>query len=432
MTSINHPNNLCLVTLPFPSSTSCHCPDHVPPRELDKKFDENKKCEITSNNNPTNILTNLCTGLETFLGFNPETKGYDGSGIVYSDLDRLCDAVMGFLSGVLSNIKDHLGQHKDTLEDAIDTLNTNKHAGKKGFSVAIVKVVEGVGRYNKAVKKSNDQVKNIVTDLQGYTENGGKLRVYLNTLQNLESSSHEDVNKAKQQVEEKLQESQREARNFTDALDTTNTKNLNVDAINDLNDKVKQKLANVRSTVMYENGRLEAVKAHAEGELAETIKKVGEALRALKVSVDCNISEQVTLLVNDLKTRVEKILQLLKTIHSMLIAYVQEVGEWITKAEPAVHAALEKVEQIIREANAGDQSKQPAQIIAVADQLKVQADLLYASGTAAKERVIAEVKTALEAVRKMDGELKEDLYGVKKAVEGQVTKIKEAIGQVYL
>ncbi|GBE60094.1 hypothetical protein, conserved [Babesia ovata] len=52
-----------------------------------------------------NLLTNLSEGLEKFLGFNSESKGYDGSGIVYSDLDRLCDGVMAFLHGVLSGVK---------------------------------------------------------------------------------------------------------------------------------------------------------------------------------------------------------------------------------------------------------------------------------------------------------------------------------------
>ncbi|GBE62916.1 hypothetical protein, conserved [Babesia ovata] len=52
------------------------------------------------------LLDNLCSGLEKFLGYQETSKGYDGSGIVYSDLDRLCDGVMAFLHGVLSGVKD--------------------------------------------------------------------------------------------------------------------------------------------------------------------------------------------------------------------------------------------------------------------------------------------------------------------------------------
>ncbi|GBE58608.1 hypothetical protein, conserved [Babesia ovata] len=53
-----------------------------------------------------NLLTNLCDGLQTFLGYDENSKGYTGSGIVYSDLDRLCDGVMSFLHGVLDGVRD--------------------------------------------------------------------------------------------------------------------------------------------------------------------------------------------------------------------------------------------------------------------------------------------------------------------------------------
>ncbi|GBE58550.1 hypothetical protein, conserved [Babesia ovata] len=62
--------------------------------------DENHANEVEK------LLTNLTDGLEKFLGFNSESKGYTGDGIVYSDLDRLCDGVMAFLHGVLSGVRD--------------------------------------------------------------------------------------------------------------------------------------------------------------------------------------------------------------------------------------------------------------------------------------------------------------------------------------
>ncbi|GBE60301.1 hypothetical protein, conserved [Babesia ovata] len=80
----------------------CHCPEHDKINDLQKKQGEIAK----QNENPKKLLDNLCLGLEKFLGFNPDSKGYDGTGIVYSDLDRLCDGVMAFLHGVLSGVKD--------------------------------------------------------------------------------------------------------------------------------------------------------------------------------------------------------------------------------------------------------------------------------------------------------------------------------------
>ncbi|CDR71652.1 hypothetical protein, conserved [Babesia bigemina] len=165
MTSINHPNNLCLVTLHFPSFTSCHCPDHVPPRELDKKFDKILNLKITSTNNPINILTNLCTGLETFLGFNSESKGYDGTGIVYSDLDRLCDAVMGFLSGVLGAVKNenevttYDNYMTKKLNEVLDTLTKNIGSGRAGLAASVRAVKEWLEGYGKSVNQKCEDVK---------------------------------------------------------------------------------------------------------------------------------------------------------------------------------------------------------------------------------------------------------------------------------
>ncbi|GBE58839.1 hypothetical protein, conserved [Babesia ovata] len=76
-----------------------------------KELSDKLKTLIGDENNNKNgeckkILENHTEGLEKFLGFNPNSKGYDGTGIVYSDLDRLCDGVMAFLHGVLSGVKD--------------------------------------------------------------------------------------------------------------------------------------------------------------------------------------------------------------------------------------------------------------------------------------------------------------------------------------
>ncbi|CDR71536.1 hypothetical protein, conserved, partial [Babesia bigemina] len=170
MTSINHTNILCLVTLRFPSSTSCHCPDHVPPRELDKKFDKILNLKITSNNNPANILTNLCTGLEKFLGFDKDSKGYDGSGIVYSDLDRLCDGVMGFLSGVLGAVKNEnevttYDTNKE-LNDILSNLQNSIGKGSSVFSSQITQVSQWLDRYEMYLGRKTGAVTSELSELK--------------------------------------------------------------------------------------------------------------------------------------------------------------------------------------------------------------------------------------------------------------------------
>ncbi|CDR96096.1 hypothetical protein, conserved [Babesia bigemina] len=146
---INSPNNLNNL----PSSPS-------PSAELDKlqsKLQALKEVEelcgfLTNRNNASNepkkLLENLCSGLETFLGFHPSSKGYDGTGIVYSDLDRLCDAVMGFLSGVLSAVKDdeavktYDNYMAKKLSEVLKEVNNNIGSGRTGL-VASVGAVKG-------------------------------------------------------------------------------------------------------------------------------------------------------------------------------------------------------------------------------------------------------------------------------------------------
>ncbi|GBE62034.1 hypothetical protein, conserved [Babesia ovata] len=75
-------------------------------KELTKNLEAFIGQENDGNDNPaTKLLENLTEGLEKFLGYQETSKGYDGTGIVYSDLDRLCDGVMAFLHGVLSGVK---------------------------------------------------------------------------------------------------------------------------------------------------------------------------------------------------------------------------------------------------------------------------------------------------------------------------------------
>ncbi|GBE63453.1 hypothetical protein, conserved [Babesia ovata] len=71
-----------------------------------EKLKENLEIFTESGEECKSLLTNLTDGLEKFLGFNSTSKGYTGTGIVYSDLDRLCDGVMSFLHGVLQTVKD--------------------------------------------------------------------------------------------------------------------------------------------------------------------------------------------------------------------------------------------------------------------------------------------------------------------------------------
>ncbi|CDR71436.1 hypothetical protein, conserved, partial [Babesia bigemina] len=136
---------------------------------------------LTDQNSCQKLLENLCAGLETFLGFNKDSKGYDGSGIVYSDLDRLCDGVMGFLSGVLGAVKNenevitYDNNLQTKLKDVLDTLNTKIGHGRAGLAVSVAAVkgwLEGYeGEVGKKTKAVTDNITHLMNDLTRHKDN---------------------------------------------------------------------------------------------------------------------------------------------------------------------------------------------------------------------------------------------------------------------
>ncbi|GBE59429.1 Spectrin repeat superfamily Extracellular matrix-binding protein, putative [Babesia ovata] len=139
------------------------------------KLSELKKgLEIFTENNDDckNLLTRLTEGLEKFLGFDPSSKGYDGSGIVYSDLDRLCDGVMAFLHGVLSGVKDddavktydkNVAEPK--LDSVLNSLEVSIGKGSGVFGSQVGKVSEWLGKYEREVNKKCENVTKNINDL---------------------------------------------------------------------------------------------------------------------------------------------------------------------------------------------------------------------------------------------------------------------------
>ncbi|CDR71966.1 hypothetical protein, conserved [Babesia bigemina] len=150
-------------------------------------------CEITSNNNPTNIFNNLCSGLQTFLGFNSASKGYDGSGIVYSDLDRLCDGVMGFLSGVLEGVKNEneVTTYDKNTDNNINTVITKLEdkigSGRTGLLEAVAEVKAWLEGYEREVERKNSEIK---TSMNKISTEIGSLITKIEPMKNSEYSAY--------------------------------------------------------------------------------------------------------------------------------------------------------------------------------------------------------------------------------------------------
>ncbi|GBE59979.1 hypothetical protein, conserved [Babesia ovata] len=381
--------------------------------------------------NCKDILSNLCTGLEKFLGLS--NGNYTGEGIVYSDLDRLCDGVMSFLHGVLSNIQPKLGQHKDTLNDALTSLNNKDNNGIAKYRAAIAAVAGGVRTYNVRVAASNKSVKSVINKLRDDVNDKFVksveyiLREKIDAQGNKIEPTERDVTDAERQINDKLQQCRKNAETFFTNLDVSDaSRSTHKNAISDLNAKLKDKLESVRKTVEYESARLGRVKGQEGKVLKATEAEIKRVLEELQTCVCSKIDTQVKLLVNKLKEEINKILKTLKKLSEDLIQCVHRLGKWIEKADAAVKAAEQKLNEIIAHIDSSS-TIYPMQIRATAEQIRTQAHLAQAAGEEAKKQVAEKVKEALTAVKTMDDELKKDLHGVRENIKKAITNLAKTL-----
>ncbi|CDR71945.1 hypothetical protein, conserved [Babesia bigemina] len=409
MTSINHPNNLCLVTLHFPSSTSCHCPDHVPPRELDQKFDENKKCEITSNNNPTNILNNLCTGLETFLGFNSASKGYTGQGIVYSDLDRLCDGVMAFLHGVLESVKDDTNvKTYYSVDKMTETLNTIKDSMHKtgGLSAAVTAVSTALGEWDREVTEKTNALKNGLNELKN--NNFSSMQ---NALDNLNALSHSDQLSS---VADKLHTCIDQATFLSGAYDAAEKEYDKLDPT--LRDKMKDALNKIKLQVEHFHGA--AANTELKGLLEEGEKQLNVIENAIRNEVEGRVGQYKLLLKHEFD---EKIKSKIHDINEALKTHIANLFGWIEKAGPLVWRSLQLVEVIVKEVNnSTERSQFPMKIRKAAQGLYEDAVTLRRAMKTAYDNISNKVNIAISQLGTLENGVKSDLASLRDAIKNTV------------
>ncbi|CDR71858.1 hypothetical protein, conserved [Babesia bigemina] len=382
------------------------------------KFDKILNLKITLNNNPTNILNNLCTGLETFLGFNSATKGYDGSGIVYSDLDRLSDGVMGFLYQVLKDVseKQPYSVGKITLRNLVSSvIEHNLCSGHEGFKRLFTKLPESIAAYNRDVQEGNERVKGVINDMDRK----------MTALKNQVSS---DLNDNAVADSGKTSTAAIEAWNLVrisldNALIFENGMYESHNNVLDLNITLRDKVINGKNNVLHERGRLQKYSRKEKKDLEKMETKIREVLDELKMNVNDKIRNDVTSLVDILKFKVEDIKVKLEEINKRLWEYVKQLIQWIDEAKQFIDNLSETHVQPLVQNTIGTDKQEKLYDITT----RIQDS--YAS---ANEHVKQLVKDALNAVKEMDGELKKDLYKVKTAVEREVKEIENRIGSLYI
>ncbi|CDR71867.1 hypothetical protein, conserved [Babesia bigemina] len=409
------------------------------PAKLQSKLEALRKVEElcgfltnpkNASNDPKKLLDNLCDGLETFLGFNSASKGYDGAGIVYSDLDRLCDGVMGFLSGVLSNIKEHLGQHKEQITEAIKSLETNKHLGKKGFNDAIGKVVAGVRGYNKEVKKSNNNVRYPIDKLLKDLENDGTFdKAYKKIYAESVTGNPEDgqVKAADNLAEQSL----KLARDFLGALHESEERDK---AVSDLNHDCRNNVNNARKIIKHEHDRLQMNFGNESNASRNMVEAVIKEITGMNANVNKQIDEKVAPLINELKKKMQEFLEQVEN------GPKKDLGRWLKEETETtdqgkkskkdafaasrdkvyagvenfetnyhdIHPQLEAIKGIVQKSNSTEKLEESVAKITsavkdVGEQLGLQVKSLEHWRTTALEVVKVALKRVDEIVNKLDG-----------------------------
>ncbi|GBE59211.1 hypothetical protein, conserved [Babesia ovata] len=362
-----------------------------------------------------NILNNFCSGLETFLGFNSDSKGYSGTGIVYSDLDRLCDGVMAFLLGVLESVQSddavtkydgYFDPENQRLNKLLQTLKSSIGQGSGALFNGVDKVSEWLGRYEGEVK---GKTQNVTSQL-------GEIELWRN-------EDYDDVSKPSGKLDNWIKSLSRPLEKSQEAVKAL--KYVDNELRSNLDPHVK--LMHNAVGAFYVNAILGVNDLHA------TCSSISGGINSIQGAVIAEALQQgdecVRRLTNEFETRIQKPMDHVKR---KLEAAQETLAKWIGKAQEVVGKAIIKCDAILGKLEKdGSSATERKAVEQAAEALQRKADELREKAFKAKEEVNRLVSQALGAVKEMDEKLKEDLYRVKKAVGDKVTGIRDKIGELY-
>ncbi|GBE63343.1 hypothetical protein, conserved [Babesia ovata] len=361
--------------------------------------------KIQQDENPsTTLLNNLCGGLEKFLGY--QNGNYTGSGIVYSDLDRLCDGVMAFLHSVLKDVHDKqpYSVGKETqLKGVVKLLKDKLCSGHNGFKSVIGQVAQGVREYNREVERSNESVKEKIEEMQKnmktlQSQVSGILKDHSDagTLNNFTPEEVEKVEAAVTTAENLANEYAKKSDNFNGSFDDRIPQRRGFKAerkqeFKDLNSTLRDKIDSAIENISHETDRLKTLTKRQKDNLDAMTGKIAGAFRSLIRCVNDEIRIKVNKLVEDLNKKVSEILKLLKSISATLWNYVGKLAEWMKEAEKVVDKAITNVKGVADKGLAwpkDDELKQKAK------DLGLKAEYVYKQFENANNQVGTSVESA--------------------------------------
>ncbi|GBE59171.1 hypothetical protein, conserved [Babesia ovata] len=307
-----------------------------------------------SENNDQNILRNLCSAVESLLGYQPPGT-YDGSGIVYGDASRLCDAVLEFLHSVLSDVYNNQPYvvGRVLLDGLVGELGKARWSGHRGFKAVVPKVASGLGNYNQNVKASNDRVRRPISDMIDYVkEDGGELTPKIREL-NETNPSESDVEEAEKLVKECVGK----GKEFGKAFTSKTHKHYMKDGFDDLNASLRDKIHNARLSVARETVMLNRWSKKQHENYKTMVKLIKQAFRKLKYSINSRVRKEVTDLVDSLNGLVRNILAKLENVSKTLGKIISDLDNWLNEANEIINVALKLVQDIYDELDDPGKSK---------------------------------------------------------------------------
>ncbi|GBE62799.1 Extracellular matrix-binding ebh, putative [Babesia ovata] len=381
-----------------------------------------------SANTNENILHNLCSSFETFLGYKPPGT-YDGSGIVYGSASRLCDAILAFLYAVFHDVYENQPyvSGRSILHDVLDKhLKPQLRQGHKGFTHAIPKVADGLRKYNEAVSASNEKVKKPINELLSYVGEGGKLLTEVNKIQVPEESTPLKPEEAVKAAEALVKECVDENKKLQHKFEATKRGNI-VAEYNDLNLSLREKVRNARKNIGHEVRRLKQLSKRERQNLEAFIKMIRKALTKLKTDVNNQITKKVEELVKQLKDKVNQILQALEGISKSLGQYIMDLDKWIEKTKLDIDAAQKLVQKILNEVNGIEPAKCKNELDKAIETVETRLQERVADLTEWKEAA----HKVLEGTILSSGNVYKDLDpNQQKDSPGETTKIGEGLQQI--
>ncbi|GBE62954.1 hypothetical protein, conserved [Babesia ovata] len=346
---------------------------------------------------------------------------------------------MSFLHGVLDNIHPKLGLHKNTLDTALNSLKDTNLNGIAKYKAAIAAVADGVHDYNERVAASNESVSDVITTLRDSV--GQTLTDKLNAINENNVSQDADLSSAVKSAEalvktyaskgtdfkndfrDKIYDDSRDASSgrraeYRNGLRVNRpVKYEDKEDFKDLNAELRLKIETAIDNIVHEGKRLGELSAKEKTDLGEMIQTINDSLGGLKRCVTKKINEDVMALVRQVKEKVTGIFKLLKEIERKLRDYLEALRKWINETDIDVDEAMKEVKRLRIK-------------MQKTKELKEKGEYVFEQFENAKNQVATNVNAALQAVKTMDAQLKQDLFGVRGEIKGKVEEINRKIGEL--